>query len=526
MTGRDSVRHSTNNESITKSVKESSEQSDNDHDNNKDNAEQTRQQDQQQYDEDDSNSNPINPDPLPRGPPPPPTTTNYLLETKGSPSPTLAADLARKRPLDPVFRQAEASFPKLLGTTGDPIGTTSTPSTLLSNNNVSIFVPTLNSSRKEEDDENDDDDEMPSENDTANDNPEQMPEEPINDEKSIQEEEEEEDATAYIQDSIAVEEEVVLETIDNEHEHQRLQEKEELIEDDHEHDDETSKDPQQQQQQQQQEEDQVEYEEKGETSIITQPSKATKATKPSRFVFLSDQNTVPSDLKRLQEKTRQRRRELKNQFYDLEYRLGLSASKYAEEKMDLGLAIRDTFDRTVCRPLEASMERIVMEQETDMHSKPAIRQLEQRLERLDKLMMRHVHVSMNDAKREELDMLHQDLRREIIPGIRVEKSKADKLERGVISRYELNAGAVTKRFHHESAARRAQIEVVGQRLKQTIDDHEMRSSNVLEVIASLREQIKREREERRQADQKIMEEIDKTSVAMKRAFLAAIDDSK
>lgn len=264
------------------------------------------------------------------------------------------------------------------------------------------------------------------------------------------------------------------------------------------------------------------------TKILVENLETSKQQKPgksSKFVFLSDQKTVPSDLKRLQEKTRRRRREMKNQFHDLECRQGLAASKYAEEKMDLGLAIRDTYDRTVCRPLDASMERISMERETIMDKRPIIGQLEQRLARIESLMMRHTHVTMNDAKREKLDNLHQELHQEIIPRIRVEKSKSDKIEGGIVRRYEQNAGVAVRNFHEESAARRSGIDIVQEKIQNTIDNEERRSYSALDVIADLRQQIHREREERRAADKKIMEEIVKTSLAMQRAFLAAFDDS-
>jgi hypothetical protein len=251
----------------------------------------------------------------------------------------------------------------------------------------------------------------------------------------------------------------------------------------------------------------------------------TREQKLSHFVFLSDQKNVPSELKRLQEKTSRRRRELRNQFHDLECQVGLAASKFAEEKMDLGLAIRDTFDRTCCRPLEAAVERIVMERETTMDRRPAVAALETHLSQLDNQMMRHVHVTLSDAKREELDSLRQDLVQEVIPSMRVEKSKADKIEGGVVRRYELNAGNVAKRFHQESAARRAALDMLNRKLQKMSKQEEQRSDDVLGVISNLREQIKREREERIAADKQIMDDITKTAVAMRRAFLAAFDDS-
>ena len=143
----------------------------------------------------------------------------------------------------------------------------------------------------------------------------------------------------------------------------------------------------------------------------------------ANFVFLSDQKAVPSELKRLQEKTRRRRREMKNQFHNLECQVALAASSLAEEKMDLGLAISDTFERSCCQPLEEAAERVVIERETVMDQRPAVSSIEKRISKLSVDMMHHVHIEMNDAKKNEIDNLRRDLLQEVIPSIRIEKSK-------------------------------------------------------------------------------------------------------
>lgn len=250
----------------------------------------------------------------------------------------------------------------------------------------------------------------------------------------------------------------------------------------------------------------------------------TREQRSPHFVFLSDQKNVPSELKRLQEKTRRRRRDLRNQFHDLECQLGLAASKFAEEKMDLGLAIRDTFDRTCCRPLEVAVERVAMERETT-DRRHDVAELDKQVSRLSSQMMRHVHVTLSDAKREQLDCLRQDLLQEVVPSMRIEKSKADKIEGGVVRRYELNAGNVAKRLHQESASRRAALDAFNRKVRKMFEQEEQRSNDVLDVIGNLREQIRMEREERIAADKQIMDDITRTAVAMRRAFLAAFDDS-
>jgi hypothetical protein len=246
--------------------------------------------------------------------------------------------------------------------------------------------------------------------------------------------------------------------------------------------------------------------------------------KQSRFVFLSDRKEVPTDLKKLQEKTLKRRRDLLARMHDLDCQVAKMASKYAEEKMDLDLAISDTFDRTVCHPLEAAAERLGMERETSANRAPAVASLERRLSRLDNLMTHHVHVTLNDAKREELDSLQDDLQQDIIPGIRIENSKFDKIEGGVVRRFENVAGMVARRFHEESAARRAAVELMTRKIQASACQDEERLDDVLAVITEVRVKIRRERAERKAADQKILEEIVNTTVSMKYALLQAVGE--
>ena len=245
--------------------------------------------------------------------------------------------------------------------------------------------------------------------------------------------------------------------------------------------------------------------------------------KPSRFVFLSDRKNVPTDLKKLQERTIRHRRDEMKRMHDLDCQLALMTSKYAEEKMDLDLAIRDAFDRTVSHPLEAAAERLVMERESSAYRAPALAELEQRLSKLDCRMARHSHVTLSDAKREELDSLYDDLSREIIPEIRMENSKSDKIEGGVIGRFEEVVGSLARRFHEESAARRSAIDLVREKVQKAVDQEELSFDGFLAQISELRAQISRERAERKAADKKIIEEIAKTTIFMKRALIQAMD---
>lgn len=253
--------------------------------------------------------------------------------------------------------------------------------------------------------------------------------------------------------------------------------------------------------------------------LLTTPNRPIR---PSKFVFLSDQKTIPTDLRRLQVTTMKRRRDLMARMHDLDCQVAKLTSLYAEEKMDLDLAIRDTVDRSIRNPLEASVERLVMERESSVQRGPAVRALEERVAELENLMTRHIHVVLSDAKRDELDRLHHDLHQEIIPSVRIESAKSDKIEGGIIRRYEAVAGTLARQFHQEAAAHRSSLEMMKQKVLKAGDQDEKRGEEALRAIKELRLKIQRERVERVAADEKIREDIKETIVFMKRALLAAV----
>ena len=251
------------------------------------------------------------------------------------------------------------------------------------------------------------------------------------------------------------------------------------------------------------------------------------------FVFLSDEKIVPDGLKRLQESTRHRRRQLMTQIHHVDCHLASLTAQFAEESMDRHLAVLDTLERSVCLPLEASVDRLLMEREASPSRGPALLQLERHLAAIDAQMTRHSHVDVNITKREHLDSLHNELFHDVLPRLRMEDCKSDKMEGGVIRRYENVAGVVARQFHQEAAARRASVEIVrqtyallGKPLEQQ-ETHQHRNGDndaeaLLNHVRALRERLKKEREQRRRQDMLIMDDIRRTTVAMKRALLAVV----
>ncbi|KAG7359941.1 hypothetical protein IV203_035039 [Nitzschia inconspicua] len=249
--------------------------------------------------------------------------------------------------------------------------------------------------------------------------------------------------------------------------------------------------------------------------------------KPSRFVFLSDQKSVPNDMKRLQEHTIKRRRELLARMHDIDCQVARLMAKFANEKMDMELAICDTFERTVANPLASAVERMAIQREASTSRMVGVANLERRLTYLDAQMIHHINVTLNDIKRDELESFHDELQQDLISEIRVETTKYDKVEAGIVRRFELVAGEIAKNFHKEGAARRAELGLLKNKIDTTIPQQQTdRLENTLSQIAQLRAKLRQERADRQAADAAILESIVATTGTIKRAMMALVSDGE
>lgn len=176
-------------------------------------------------------------------------------------------------------------------------------------------------------------------------------------------------------------------------------------------------------------------------------------------------------------------------------------------------------------PLEVTMERFVMDRETSTMRAPAAASLQRRVSQLDTLMTRHIHITMNNMQRDELDGIQDHLLQDATPGMRMENSKADRVERSIALRFELAAGTDARRFHEESAARRAAVDMVSQKVDKRALQEEGRLDDFLARVTDLRSQLREERARRKAADNKILDDIVKTHATMNRALLAAVGES-
>jgi len=192
--------------------------------------------------------------------------------------------------------------------------------------------------------------------------------------------------------------------------------------------------------------------------------------------------------------------------------------------MNLDLATCDTFERTVIRPLVTSVERLAINRESSTNRLIEIPALERRIGRLDVQMTRHINVTMSDGKIDMLDSLQDDLQINLKSEIRTENNTFNKIEGGIIQRFESVAGTGTRNIHSEGASRRSAIALLEHKIENTIPKRFERAEKTLAQIASLRTQLREERAKREFTDKAIYEDIVRRTTSLKRAMIAMASD--
>lgn len=121
--------------------------------------------------------------------------------------------------------------------------------------------------------------------------------------------------------------------------------------------------------------------------------------------------------------------------------------------MNLDLATCDTFERTVIHPLLLSVERLTLHRESSSNRLLDLPALERRIDEVDTQMTRHINVTMSDAKIDLLDSLQDDLQRNLMSELSTENNTFNKIEGGIVQRFESVAGTSTRNFYSEGAYR-------------------------------------------------------------------------
>lgn len=194
--------------------------------------------------------------------------------------------------------------------------------------------------------------------------------------------------------------------------------------------------------------------------------------------------------------------------------------------MDMHLAVSDTFERSVAHPLTSSLERLAIQRDASSSRMVGVTNLERRVNHLDASMVHHINVTLSDIKRDELDRFCHDLQQDIISEIRVETSKYDKVEGGIVRRFELVAGEIAKNFHKEGASRRSSIEMMRRKVDGKALEQTQHLQETLSRIANLRARLRQERADRQARDSELAETIVARTATARRAILALLSDDE
>jgi hypothetical protein len=259
----------------------------------------------------------------------------------------------------------------------------------------------------------------------------------------------------------------------------------------------------------------------------------------SNFTFLSDEVSVPAEFNRVQDKAVQRRREFQKNIHDLQYRVAALTANVAEESMDRERSLEHVQDTCIDGPTEEMVERIALQHEAyqsqdfakgfdDVNGSSNCttnsRDLERRLSVLDSQMTHSVHVKIQDAKREQLGTLNEVLENEIAKDFKLEASKADKREGGLVRRFETLVGTMVRQYQEERSTRFAALQVTADNMRDELTDPFLdpsRADSAVVLLRDLRMQLGHVRAERQEQDERVLELIVQRTANMKRALLAA-----
>jgi hypothetical protein len=259
----------------------------------------------------------------------------------------------------------------------------------------------------------------------------------------------------------------------------------------------------------------------------------------SNFTFLSDEISIPAEFNRVQDKAVQRRRDFQKNIHYLQYRVAALTANVAEESMDRERSLEHVQDTCIDGPKEEMVERIALQQEAyqsqdltkgsdasngDSTCTTNWRDLEKRLSVLDSQMTHSVHVKIQDAKREKLGTLSEVLENEITKDFKLEASKADKREGGLVRRFETLVGTMVRQYQEERATRIAALQVAADNMRDELTDPFLdasRADAAVVLLRDLRTQLEHVRAERQEQDERVMELIVQRTANMKRALLAA-----
>ena len=139
-------------------------------------------------------------------------------------------------------------------------------------------------------------------------------------------------------------------------------------------------------------------------------------------------------------------------------------------------------------------------------------------------MLHYTHVTIPSLRDQHLDSFHRKLRAEIPPKLHMEKTKATNREQAIFQRFESMAGLASRRLAEENSQRIASLKLLEEKILEAGGWDEKRTCRFLEEVKEIRGLLEKEREERVNSDERVLENIVQCRVQLQQALLEAMAD--
>ncbi|KAL7566177.1 hypothetical protein ACA910_011252 [Epithemia clementina (nom. ined.)] len=280
-----------------------------------------------------------------------------------------------------------------------------------------------------------------------------------------------------------------------------------------------------------------------------EPERALVVVKSSTFHFVGDEQRVEKEWNYWELVQNSQRQEWKRRIHSLQCKTAQILARVATENMERHRCLERPFLKVhVFEPLNLLVDRVAMQRDeyrydtTENNRSPDLllplrqsedtkrgsmyrwKHLDSRLSALDTHMTRSMHEQLPQARRQQLTNLMVELLAITKEG-KQRRLEAAKAEADLARKIEDVAGRVLcGPYREEHAARCTSLELIKQAvdLPEKLGEDECRK--MTQEIKRLRQDLARQRQERKEQDEWIQQLIETKAVAMQRALIEAVGD--
>ncbi len=146
------------------------------------------------------------------------------------------------------------------------------------------------------------------------------------------------------------------------------------------------------------------------------------------------------------------------------------------------------------------------------------------ISRLSSNLMHHVHVTTPSLRGEHIDSFHRKLQEAIPPKLHMEKTKAAKREQAIFQKFESMAGLASRSLAEENASRVAELKLLEEKILDAGGWDERRSTRFMDEIKEIRDMLEKERQERIESDQAVLDAIVRTRTMLHKTLLESVGE--